>query len=114
MKLTLYHRKGYIMKRYISLALLAAILLQTAACGGAESPTDTTASGSDTTVPATEETTKPYVPAELDYGGAEVSFFIRTENGSLPEFYAEEQNGESFVHVVTARSQSGSVSMAVR
>ena len=80
------------MKKYLSLALLAAILLQTAACGGTDAP-----AADDTTVPETTtapETTAPYVPKELDYGGANVSFFIREEGGSMPEFYVEEQTGE--------------------
>ena len=81
------------MKKYLSLALFAAILLQTAACGGAGAPADTTTVPEEVTTTA-EETTAPYVPAELDYGGKTVSFFIRTNDAALPEYYSEELNGE--------------------
>ena len=81
------------MKKYLSLALFAAILLQTAACGSSGAAADTTTVPEEVTTTA-EETTAPYVPAELDYGGKTVSFFIRTNDAALAEYYSEEQNGE--------------------
>ncbi|MBE6612819.1 MAG: extracellular solute-binding protein [Ruminococcaceae bacterium] len=89
------------MKQTLSVLILAAMLCQLAACGASDTPAvDTTAAG--TTEP--EETTIAYVPAELDYGGETISFFIRENSATMPEFFADEQSGEIINDKIYARN----------
>ena len=59
--------------RLISIALLAALLTQAAACGGSSTSADTTSAGADTTAPTEEVTTSEYTAPDVDYGGKTVT-----------------------------------------
>ena len=70
---------------------LAALMPSAFACGQAsDTPTDTSAADSSS---APEETTSDSLPADLDFGGATVSWFVRSDPPS-PEYYVDEQTGD--------------------
>ncbi len=85
------------MKKAISLTLAGSLLLTVlASCGGGSTPSDTTASGGETTPPA--ETQDPVLAAlpEKDFNGAEIRVFSYGASASYndSEYLYAEQTGE--------------------
>lgn len=83
------------MKNHICLLLLVAMLASLSACGGADTPADTTAASAETTTPTTESPFEPDdLPADLDFGGKEVNIFIGDYNSAYAtDIIAEEETG---------------------
>ena len=83
------------MKKYTSLLLLVAMLASLAACGGADTPTDTTAASAETPSPTTES---PFeaddLPADLDLGGKAVKIHVLDYASAYAvDIIAEEETG---------------------
>lgn len=83
------------MKKYTSLLLLVAMLASLSACGGADTPTDTTAASAETTAPVEDSPFEPDdLPADLDFGGKEVNIFIGDYSSAYAiDIIAEEETG---------------------
>ncbi len=93
------------MKRQIALFLTLALTSSLLACAGDSGSTETTTAASTDTTTEAPETTLDSVPA-LDFEGATVTFFSRTENASMPEFYVEEQTGDIVDDAIFNRNQA--------
>jgi len=84
----------------ISMLLLAAMLASLAACGGTSEDTQAVGDNTDAaeTLPAVDEYGREVlahsVPAELDFGGAVITFAARDEEDYARDYAVEEQNGE--------------------
>ncbi|MBQ2707103.1 MAG: hypothetical protein IJF67_02470 [Clostridia bacterium] len=84
----------------ISILLLAAMLASLAACGGTSEDTQAVGESTDAaeTLPAVDEYGREVlahsVPAELDFGGAVITFAARDDIQYTIDFAVEEQNGE--------------------
>ena len=85
------------MKKFISLALLASILLSTFACGGEAAPDETTASPSGDTTTEVKETDIYDALPQSDLGGKEIKIFGYGAGGYNyvdSEAFEAEQTGE--------------------
>lgn len=80
-------------KKITAAALLIAMALSAASCGGGNgSAGDTTTSGGDTTSSAPEDTSPKLDLPDTDFGGAE--FTILSSDINSYEYDAEEQTGD--------------------
>ncbi len=102
------------MKKLLTLALLSALLLSTAACvaDATDTTTDTTAGDAvDTTTAVTTEPPEYIAPEGVDYGGA--TFTVAANNNwdsgwvlaSYCEIVAEEENGEPINDAIYQRNR---------
>ena len=95
------------MKKFISLALLSAILLSTFACGGEAAPDETTAFSSDDTTTAAKETTIYDSLPESDLNGMEIKIFgygAAGYNYVDSEAFEAEQTGEPIDDAIYQRN----------
>ena len=95
------------MKKFISLALLSAILLSTVACGGEASPDETTATSSDDTTTAAKETSIYDSLPQSDLNGMEIKIFgygAAGYNYVDSEAFEAEQTGEPIDDAIYQRN----------
>ena len=90
------------MKKYISRALLLAMLLSLASCGGENQPTETTPSA---TTPVTTEAVESFDVPELDFGGREFVILACDEGVRYTYIEDVEQTGDAMDDAVYKRNQ---------
>lgn len=98
-------------KRYLASILAISLLAAMSGCGGSTTDTnDTTAPVTDTTAEVVSDTDAngfllDELPADLDFGGAEVNILIRTDVKDT-EFYVEEATGDVVDDAIYGRNQA--------
>lgn len=102
------------MKKTICLILLAAMLVSSSACGGAETADETTAgdstsaseetSGEETPDTPSRDSVPSSIPADLKFDGETVTVLTREEERYLNEFRADEENGDTMNDAIFARN----------
>ena len=102
------------MKKTICLILLAAMLVSSSACGGAETADETTAgdstsaseetSGEETPDTPSRDSVPSSIPADLKFDGETVTVLTREEERYLNEFRADEENGDTMNDAIYARN----------
>ena len=98
-------------KRYFASILAISLLAAMSGCGGNTTDTnDTTAPVTDTTAEVVSDTDAngfllDELPADLDFGGAEVNILIRTDVKDT-EFYVEEATGDVVDDALYGRNQA--------